>query len=369
MISRALPLVLLALFSLAACRTGPARRPGEARPPVAKPLAPARPRLRAAIEPPRFVLVRDDARLHRFSHAGAEIGHEETTPHPHPPGAVSVYRLVADHGAWLELESLPGWAGLDHCHDADPRMVGLALRVFVHRRDIAAVSLTPVIQHYPDGTSLRLAAGASLSAPLAFEAPTGEHIRHLQAGGLALNAEIPDASVGTDYAPSPLPEAHAAQGSLETIEIPRGTVLRFGLGAKVRIDATRSARVLGTASGQRRVNLGSSCLELVALLGAEESPVAAPPPRRPPMGTSPGKGPVASILPGTHLYWPGGRPAGVAVHMAGFEKIALEEPERICLLRSVPFFRGGSAEGKRPGNLVVCVPPTAVVDADQAPRD
>ena len=52
-----------------------------------------------------------------------------------------------------------------------------------------------------------------------------------------------------------------------------------------------------------------------------------------------------------------------------FEKIVLEEPERVCLQRATPFFRGGPTEDKDPGSLMVCVPPTAVVDADRGPEE
>ncbi|MDF1562875.1 MAG: hypothetical protein P1V51_07515 [Deltaproteobacteria bacterium] len=351
--------LLLALPLLGGCPPPTRLRPDDPAPREQKREAetPEPEPLDAPLEPPRHLLLRHDARLHRVAHTGTTLGHDERSGHAHPPGEVSVYRLVADHGAWLEVESLPGETGDAHCHEADGRLRGLTLRLFVHRSDVARVLRTSVTQHYPDGTSLRLAPGVGVSAPLGFEASAGAQIRHLQLSGLALNAEIPDTAVGTDYTPSPLPDPEQAGAEGERVELPRGAHVRFGLGARVRLDEPRSARVLGTASGQRRVNLGNPCVELVALVGSEETATAGSTAAE--EGARPGL--AASVAPGTDLFWPDGRRAGRAVHLAGFERIVSEGAGRTCLARSVPLWPGGATEGGAAGELELCVPSAAVV--------
>ncbi len=267
-----------------------------------------------------------------------------------------LFRRIADHGAWLEVESLPAPVA-GHCHRPDPRLSGLALRFFVHRSDLLTVLRTPVTQHYPDGTRLGLAPGVALSAPLDFEAPAGESVRHVEVDGLSLNVAAPDAATGIDYAPAPL--AARPQPDGETLALPRGTTLRYGLGARVVIRAPRTARILGTASSQHRVRLASGCVDLVALLGAEDRPRApgldaeAPLTKRVPAG--PG------LRPGTLLTWPGGHAAGRTTALARFDRVVEERPARVCLARDLPLFAGGSAPDQRPEPLIVCAPRSALV--------
>lgn len=355
------PAALLLLSIQAAC-PGPWVRPAPTPPPVPprgdEERVEVAPVLPPAPEPARWVLVRAGARLHRLAHSG-EAPRHPAPARPADPGRAMVFRRIADHGAWLEVESLPALAA-GHCHAPDPRLSGLALRLFVHRSDLLAVLRTPVTQHYPDGTRLGLAPGVALSAPLDFEAPAGESIRHVEVDGLSLNVEAPDAATGIDYAPAPLGAQPPPDG--QTLALPPGTTLRYGLGARVVVQTPRTARVLGTASSQHRIRVASACIDLVALLGAGDRP--RPPPAEasePPPSEGARTGP--GLRPGTVLTWPGGHVAGRTTALARFDRVVEERPARVCLARDLPLFAGGRAGDDDPEPLVVCAPRSALVPA------
>ncbi len=344
------PLLFLLLLAVGCAHSAPPRAAAEA----------------SQTSDPRFVLIWTDARLHRSPDdpepvRAYDYGGDARSARA---GEVYVARLVADHGAWLEVDTGPiDW--LDdanrpyHCassnvlgRDLPAGSGGVALRLWVRRADLAPVLTRPFDRSFDDGTYARLRPGT----PIVDGRPWID--------GFLLPIQVEDAAIGTNYRVLPLPPATDDDGfrMQDVVEV------RAALGgAEVSWQQppwnySESPYLLVDDAGTRVTTSDAGCGEAVLAFTGRVAPSEFD--QYGIGGLSTGRVPGVRVAEGTPLQWPDGTPAGTVL-----EALELRVP---ATGPAVCFEVGVGWEWKSPGfqadRLEVCVPPDAAIPADVRAR-
>ncbi len=293
----------------------------------------------------RFVLLNAAGSLYRQpDEAVPVIDHSGWAKAAHSPRWTRVYRLVADHGAWLEVENVPGtdlWK--EHCEGpSETSLEAARIRFFAKRDDVFPVLKEPHEAGWEDGTAVALQAGVAVG-----KGPQGQRstLRWLFPGSFELLVDIPDTKVGWWYTPG---EKFAVPPFEERQDLPSLSIaafkeraLRFGGGGtvgptpnpKVQYSDLRTVDYV-YASEERGddmlVELRESCVRLSVLTPAryvQETQVLGGL-----MGSmlGGGGGGAYTVRSGARLYWRGGADAGEAVENLGFLDEVEPDQSRRC---------------------------------------
>lgn len=286
------------------------------------------------------------------------IDHVDWAKAAHSPRWTRVYRLIAEHGAWIELENVPGsdlWK--EHCEG--PSETGLEaarIRFFAKRDDVFPVLMEPHEARWDDGTAVSLKAGVAVG-----KGPQGQRstLRWLFPGSFEVLVDIPDAKVGWWYTPGEKFEVppFEEQRALPSLAIAafKERALRFGGGGtvgptpnpKVKYSDLRSIDYLYEVEKRgddTLVELRESCVKLRVLtptryvqetkiLGGLMGTM---------LGGGGGGGPL-TVRAGARLYWRGGADAGEAVENLGFFDEVEPDQSRRCFRKIT---RSRSVQGK-----------------------
>ena len=262
------PLALLGACVLTACAaTKPAPGPATA---AAGARAPGPP---DGAGGDRFVVLAGDTELFAAPAAGAphaRVGPAAAPGTGHLYPRRSAFRLVAEHGDWLEVETIAD--DTPHCQRNNHILWGLALRLFVHRAALQPVLTRELALRYEDGTSVTLRPGTPL-APLPFAgealppgpgAGPGGAPFEVSLEGSLFTVVVPPDAVGTWYrlgAPFDAPpSADYLHATTLLADAGRSKVSLFLSSHAYYVHATRE---LG--AGRLLVTLRTTCSEIVAV--------------------------------------------------------------------------------------------------------
>ena len=109
-------------------------------------------------------------------------------------GLVAVYRLVAEHGDFLEIETIPEPACIDHCYTGERAFSGKVLRLYVPKTTQAMVTTKPIRKNYSDGTYVELSSGVLL-IPM----PDLEDTYQAVIDGIQIKVNLSSDAVGNSY--------------------------------------------------------------------------------------------------------------------------------------------------------------------------
>jgi hypothetical protein len=246
-------------------------------------------------------------------------------------GFGDLFALVAEHGDWLEVESVEVPLG-SHCQPINRELDPLRIRFFVRRQDALSVIKRVVRLDFADGTAATLAPGLTVTAR-----DDGGHVVHTR--GFAPTWRLPSDALGHAYKPEALPPnpASGARQLVASADLAAG-VVRCG-GAPLPRQA--SAKGEGQAVQQLRetaagtlVTVGQPCARFEALV-----PAARLSKHPGPFGVMGGIDGAArgrpAARPGATAYFRSGRPAGRVRATASFLREAEPVEGRRCFLRAL----------------------------------
>jgi hypothetical protein len=282
-------------------------------------------------------------------------------------GGYDVYRVVADHGELVEIESTGEsnfGAAHPHCAMLPSELDSLSVRFFVRRSDLAQVLTKPVTLAYPDGTSVRLQSGLVLfhdeRAPDRFIIDSGNFV--LPIAGAALRGHVGSSYRVEPRFPTPeTPDLVVPQAFASREVTVGGQVLGARFPGMV-------SNVFGRrpAGARELVTMRSPCAEIVASIPSERIQ------SRESIGgglrlesSHAYRGP--HVRKGAALLDPRGRRIGVATDQAGFDAETRGSGDMRCFTRTLVTLYG--KQGRLPTLpdeiLTVCASRADVVETPE----
>lgn len=167
-----------------------------------------------------------------------------------------VARWVGERDGWIEIAPVSSSLHSEHCAGFANGLDAMELRFFVRKTDLLEVTTKVASHTYPDGTSIRMAAGIPL-----YRGKAGRY--HFDVHGIRGETELPKDSIGDRYRPERLQVRGEYRMALARKVRPRlgGTALT--LDADMRLSEVEGDRA-------KRVLLMSECREVWALVPAGE---------------------------------------------------------------------------------------------------
>lgn len=217
-----------------------------------------------------------------------------------PLAGVYVMKVVADHGATLELQNVPESERDRHCYQGLTGLDQVALTLHVARADLAPTTPREITKTYPDGTAVTLRAGVALGPAAARRA--------VLADGVNLSLPLDDRDVGLAYEPSVALDADD-QAALGEIMAAQDAKLRFGDGEVGAREHPMQVSKQEPAGADVLVTLPLPCLELRVLTSpdkiGDDSWIEA--------GVGVPAWSTHAARAGATIYWPDGRVAGKTI--------------------------------------------------------
>jgi hypothetical protein len=290
--------VAFSLLLLAGCAREPSARqaPSAASAPATATTAAAPP-----APPAKFVLARFGLPLYSRPEASALVQAERSDTEP--VEYADPYRFVAEHGDFVELESL-GDGEDAHCTWSGS-FEGVRVRFFVRRADLVALVTRAFDASWPNGTAISLLPGVPLEA-------TGGGAYSVGANGFRFPLALPGDTVGITYQVA----AHVPE-AVQPRYVQRDAPMRFGDGLVPIEIQNANTYVYREAKHEAGllVELRSRCARLTVLVAPSAIHTGDPPEA---IGLEPA--PPRQLQPdrwrapaGTTLYWPDGSAAGSVV--------------------------------------------------------
>lgn len=242
-------------------------------------------------------------------------------------------RVVASRGDYYEV--LLGAAPTGTCFGERPSLWSVAMRLWMHRRDVIPSISAPFTRTYADGTSIQIAPGVAVTA-------RDRGRLTLQSNTFVLSLEAGDAIVDEVFAP---PGKRLASKGAQRFLSGRGVNVEFGppeargAGVVAHPTADRSGhdieiRALFEAKqGVARVKVEDDCITLVARVAeahlAREGIVWGM------SGCAQGAGYGHVLAPGTELFFPDGERAGTSTERRYVEVRNADWGDRACFMLGV----------------------------------
>lgn len=288
------------------------------------------------------------------------------------------FRLIADQGEWLTVESMGDASPFDSvgCHATTWSLRGLKLRFHVRRDDVFPVLTKPIELTYNDGTAVTLKPGVAMGAT---DQPGR---RWVHVNGLELVVSVPDEFIGMSYEPENYFDAPALDDADSVFlepDVYREQALKFANGKAIgprlpRSVAKNIARVLerviviAERGDDRLIELRKNCVKVRALVAAKY--------------VSGSDATMAGILgslsgfagfdgvpragSGSVTFWRGGRHAGYVMQSFGFHDEVAADGERRCFRISTRNRYIKKADGTRRSQpvrfLELCFHRTAIIE-------
>lgn len=246
------------------------------------------------------------------------------------------YRLIAERGDWLELET-PGTTLFesDQCHSSSYAFDGARIRLFARRDRVFPVLTAPFTVDFTNGTSIALQRGVAVGA---LDDAEWRDVRWIRTGGFELAVPIPDDKLGWSYTtPEPF-ELPSQDGAWVSNSAFSEQVIWYAGGVKLgpaeselgAVRATDFVDIVEDRGDDILVELRTRCARVRAFVPADYV--------REPGGTDDVLATLSvsdsfdppGVREGATAYWRGGDVAGEIVHARGFHAEVDADGARRC---------------------------------------
>jgi hypothetical protein len=304
----------------------------------------------------RYVLVKEGAEL--LDRMGPERAARASDAPPVQDSGIGagvhadVFRLIAQDGDWLEIETVSADEGEGLCFPPDGHLVAMKLRMFVRQEDAEQVLTKKFKMSYANQTGFELKAGAAVRG-------VDSGWTSVATPRLGFLAEVPADRIGWSFGSAPGPKARSPQ--IAGHAFPEGDAVVFGIGDHV-FSTPRPLPLtkVRTWKKKRLVEVRDACG--VVTLRIDQANVVTQP-----TSSLAGRivlGSIVRLPPGTALFWPDGRPAGEVRKTGGATETVAPQLNgtRVCFRVPLDSASATDRAAEDPGNpgrsLPLCVDAT-----------